>query len=109
MVDLLLQRGATIEAKGSNGSTPLWIAAAGGHLDAMKLLLKKGAATEAKDNDGSTALWIATQKGHFGAVRLLLEKGANPNIEAMGSTPLQNAKAGGYRDIAQLLQQAGAK
>jgi ankyrin repeat protein len=108
-VNLLLEKGADVESRDKNGSTPLWIAAADGHVDVMNLLLKKGAAIDAKDNNGCTPLWIATQNGILGMVKLLLDKGANPNVEAMGSTPLQIAKAKGYREIAELLQQAETK
>jgi ankyrin repeat protein len=43
VVKLLLEKGADMERKSSNGRTPLWWAAEGGHEAVMKLLLEKGA------------------------------------------------------------------
>lgn len=42
-------------------------------------------------------------------VKLLLDNRADPNVESTGSTPLQVARAKNYKEIAELLRQAGPK
>jgi ankyrin repeat protein len=46
VVRALLERGANIEAKEGDGSTPLYVAAQNGHVDVVKLLLKRRANPE---------------------------------------------------------------
>ena len=123
MVELLLQKGANIEAAirsgvrlfrqrvgGDNGKTALCLAAEGGHTRVVKLLLQKGANIEAADGSwGGTALCIAAVGGHLGMVELLLQKGAN--IEAADSswrTTLSLAADGGHLGVVELLLQKGA-
>ena len=49
VVKLLLEKGADVESKSSNGRTPLSWAAENGHEAVVKLLLEKGADVESKD------------------------------------------------------------
>jgi ankyrin repeat protein len=70
-VQLLLDKGANIEAKHNNGSTALLVAALRGYKAIVQLLLDNGANIQAKDIDGKTALLLATLKGHEDVVRLL--------------------------------------
>ncbi len=64
IVQLLLDKGANIEAKDTDGWTPLMSAAVNGHEAVVQLLLGKGANIEAKDEDGWTPLLLAAEKGH---------------------------------------------
>ena len=57
VVKLLLEKGAELEAKDSDGRTPLRRAAENGHEAVVKLLLEKDAELEAKDSFGRTPLW----------------------------------------------------
>ena len=77
IVQLLLEKGAEIEAKDNYGRTPLSWAAENGHEATVKLLLEKGAEIEAKDNYGRMPLSWATENGREATVKLLLEKGAD--------------------------------
>jgi ankyrin repeat protein len=53
---LLLEHGATLEARDEEGDTPLIRAASFGGTNVVKVLLAKGANVDARDNRGMTAL-----------------------------------------------------
>lgn len=53
---LFVERGANVNARAGDGTTPLIIAAAGVKYNVVKYLLEKGADVKAKDNNGKTAL-----------------------------------------------------
>ncbi len=92
VVDLLLRKGANIDAKDNLGKTALHIAVSEGRLETVKILLKKGANIKALENDGKTALHIAACDGKLEIIDFLLQKGAD--IEAqdnLGQTALHNA------------------
>lgn len=63
IVQLLLERGASIEEKGELGITPLMQAVIRGHIKIVELLLIKGAEVSTKNVLGETALTFA---GKFG-------------------------------------------
>ena len=75
-VERLLSEGADINARASNGMTPLILASWMGHTKVVELLLRKGADVNAKTNTGSTALKLATERGHKKIIALLHEYGA---------------------------------
>jgi ankyrin repeat protein len=112
---LLLEKGASVEARDEGGGTALIAAAGHGEADVVRLLLDKGADIEAKDNEGITALIAAAcdcpiidMPDTDDSVRLLLENGAN--IEAKdkrGYTALMAAAAWGRASILQILLDKG--
>jgi ankyrin repeat protein len=58
VVELLLNKGADVEAKAGDEGTALHIVAKHGHKAVVQLLLDRGANVEAKTKDGETALYI---------------------------------------------------
>jgi hypothetical protein len=58
-IEALLDRGAAIERRDSEGCTPLLVAARQGHIKAVKLLLERGADPEAVDAKGRGAPALA--------------------------------------------------
>lgn len=77
-LQLLLEKGANIEARTDFYSqTSLMLAAQGGHYAVVRLLLKEGAAINARDARQWTALIVAAESGREAVVRLLVEKGAD--------------------------------
>ena len=54
--ELLLLKGADIEARDKDGRTPLFIACSKNNVDICALLISKGADVNAKDNRGWTPL-----------------------------------------------------
>uniref|UniRef100_A0A8C1PLK2 Uncharacterized protein n=1 Tax=Cyprinus carpio TaxID=7962 RepID=A0A8C1PLK2_CYPCA len=71
-VNLLLQRGASVNLPDESGRTPLSYACEMGHLDAVKILVKSGADPEAADAWGNTALMYAAAAGHSAVVEFLV-------------------------------------
>jgi ankyrin repeat protein len=115
-VQLLLQKGATIDARDDTGLTPLVWALHHGHSDVVALLIEKGAKENLKageleriDRRHRTALTRAVLSGNEVVVQLLLEKGAQIEAEdKTGATALLCASHKGHQTIAELLLDRGA-
>ncbi|GJQ80579.1 hypothetical protein Trydic_g19983 [Trypoxylus dichotomus] len=71
---LLLEKGADVNAKASNGFTALHFAAIHGHLDMFKLLREKGADINAQTEDGSTPRDFVEQMHHSPILAYLTEE-----------------------------------
>ncbi len=63
------------------GRTALMIAAAEGHVDAVRLLVEAGSDLHLVDEEGSTALSLARSYGHLDVAALLAEAGARLELE----------------------------
>lgn len=88
---LLLKKGATVNAADYKQNTALILASQAGHLPLVKELLAYGANVHAKCNDGRTALMFASQKGHFEVVVVLFAAGALLNdCDSAGLTALHH-------------------
>ena len=99
-----------MNARGKYGYTPLVNAAAGGHVDAVRLLLDEGAPPSLATDDGGTALYWAASEGHDSVVRLLLDRGALVDaIRVRDWTPLTAAIYNGHESVALILLKAGAR
>ena len=79
LVHLMLQRGASVEARCADQITPLMHAVNHGYLSILELLLRRGAQIDSM-TAGWTALHKAADMVNVSMVKLLLEKGAD--IEA---------------------------
>lgn len=75
-IELLLERGAEIDARAPNGNTPLMMAAGFGSIDGAVLLVRKGADTTLKNKAGMTAADYARRGGHDVLARQLEEVAA---------------------------------
>jgi ankyrin repeat protein len=93
VVQLLLEKGADVEARTTTRETAVYETALKGHKAVVQLLLEKEANIEARDKTGQTAIYVAASTGHEEIVRLLLEKGAD--VEAMASGYLRRTARGG--------------
>ena len=116
-VKVLLRYEANIEARGTikiDGEvildcTALWIAAAKGHFDVVRLLIEQNAEVDCRISSNSTPLRAAAFGGYLDIVRCLVENGADVNAHACGnSTPLMTTCHSGHLDVASYLLEHGA-
>ena len=116
-VKVLLRYEANIEARGTikiDGEvildcTALWIAAAKGHFDVVRLLIEQNAEVDCRISSNSTPLRAAAFGGYLDIVRCLVENGADVNAHACGnSTPLMTTCHSGHLDVASYLLKHGA-
>ena len=77
MVQLLLNKGANVNAQGGKFGNALQAASYEGHKEVVQLLLDKGADVNAQGGDEyGSALQAASSKGHDEVVQLLRDRGA---------------------------------
>ena len=70
-MEMLVEKGADVNAKKYSGKTSIMLACVKGHTEAVRLLIEKGADVNAKANDGSTAFTIASEKEHTDIMLIL--------------------------------------
>ena len=106
----LLERGIPVDARTSDGTTPLLIAAASGHAEMIGLLLERGAQVNLGDRQGDTALMAAVRAGSVESIGKLLAAGAEVDQpDKLGNRALTFARRTGRTDVQRLLQRAGAR
>lgn len=108
-VELLIDKGADVNAQGGLHGSALQAASCKGHEQIIKLLLNKGANVNAQRGHYGNALQAASYKGHKHTVKLLLNKGANINAQSgFYGNALQAASYNGHKQIVKLLLDKGA-
>lgn len=114
VAEVLLDRGADVNARERCANTPLHLAARNGHLATARVLVDRGADTDAMEADSlSTALVLACDAGHWDIAKLLVERGADVNMTGILGSPLSYAESArneaGSDEVAKLLRRRGAK
>jgi len=88
----LVQRGAAVNAKASNGRTPVMLATCSskGSFGLVKFLIQQGARLDMQDDEGWSTLFFACDHMNYALIRwLLLRRHADLNEKAKdGQTPL---------------------
>ena len=115
--ELLIDKGADINAKDDTGGTPLFWAALEGNEEVAELLIRQGADVNAAGPKGWTALHWAVAMAQKKSVELLIGEGADVNAkDVIYGTPLDNvgrfydtATKAKEADLANLLRKHGAK
>src|SRR5262249_51060934 len=107
-VELLLKKGADVNAKNKLGATPLHRCAT--NYEKAKLLIDAGADVKVTTKAERTPLTLAARKaGNSKTVKLLLDKGADAKERnARGIHPIHVAAACGDLETVKLLVEAGA-
>ncbi|XP_025898138.1 ankyrin repeat domain-containing protein 27 isoform X2 [Nothoprocta perdicaria] len=112
LVDVLVAKGAVVNATDYHGSTPLHLACQKGYQNVTLLLLHYKASTDAQDNNGNTPLHLACTYGHEDCVKALVYYDVHScrlDIgNEKGDTPLHIAARWGYQGIIEVLLQNGA-
>ncbi len=136
MMELLIAKGADVNAREGHGFTPLHLVSGiiGTNEECAALLIANGADVNAKDNENATALHWALFGGDEGMARMLVDKGAQVDVFAasglgrvdkveeflkqnpgllyaevlQGWTPLHFAARCGRQEVAALLLSKGA-
>src|SRR5208283_3075670 len=109
-VKSLLDKGAPVDGKNTDGWTALMLASGNGRMDVMQLLIERGADINAKETGAEvTSLMLASHQGQIEVVKLLLDKGAHIDAHAKnGETALMGASFEGRAEVVELLLERGA-
>ena len=107
---LLTEDGSSkINEVGGRFGSATQAAAAGGHLEVVKMLLESGADVNLQGGSYGTPLQAAAAGGQVSVVQLLLQVGADVNIQGgLYGNPLQAAAVIGQDHVVQLLLEHGA-
>lgn len=105
IAELLIERGAFVNAQSDGGWTPLHIACDKGSAKIVATLLKAGALVNEKLLNGATPLHWAAQGGHVEAVKCLLQAQGikKTSRDSFGATPFLRAAQNHHKEVVELL------
>ena len=99
-MNLLLDKGAEVNAKDSSSCTALIFAAQNGHTEIVRTLLDKGAAVNATNYKSETALMYAARNSQVNIVKILKNaspKKPHPDSVPPATRPVENSWANRHR------------
>ena len=107
LLDLLCDKGASLDVRNGAGDRPLCVASRYGHVAAVQRLLDRGSPLCLKFDTGFTEdsiLCLAAMGGHWPVVSLLLDRGASVlKKDEAGWQSLRYAAYHGHADVLRLL------
>jgi len=111
MIDLLLRKGADVNAKSDTGQNALHFAASKSNISTVRTLLSHKCSARVRDKRGQLSLHRAAAVGSVPILKLLLEEGKSPlNVADIdGLTALHHAVSEGHGEAALVLLRAGAE
>ena len=98
-----------LEEVDPDGGTPLYLAAANGHEELVKLLLSHNVSVNTATNDGQTPLHGAALAGQLGIFKLLVEKGSDINAKQSELSVLDIVTLYRNHDCIDYLRSVGAR
>ncbi|OLN96219.1 Ankyrin-3-like protein 3 [Colletotrichum chlorophyti] len=109
VVELLVEKGASVNVMDENGVMPLTYAAIHGQDIVAQFLVRRAAAINFENQHGHTPLHQAVSSGYKTITELLVENGAHiDHRDQSGQTPLHRAAFFGRTTIVELLVEKGA-
>ncbi|KAB8271817.1 ankyrin repeat-containing domain protein [Aspergillus minisclerotigenes] len=111
IIDLLLKKGADVNAKSNSGQNALHFASSKANLSTVRTLIANKCSARVKDKRGQLALHRAAAIGSSPIIKVLLQDGKSPvNATDMdGLTALHHAISEGHGEAAITLLKAGAE
>lgn len=107
ILELLCDKGATLDARNGFGDRPICVASRNGHVAIVQKLVDRGSPLAAKFDTGfreDSPLCLAAMGGHFQLCSLLLSRGAKVlKKDERGWQPIRCAAHHGHPDVLQLL------
>jgi ankyrin repeat protein len=109
-VQILIEKGASVNVVTNDNKTPLHWASERGNLKTVALLIEKGASVNAVTTDNHTPLHRASECGNLKTVALLIEKGASVNaVTNDNKTPLNwVSRWGDWKRVALLIEKGAS-
>uniref|UniRef100_A0A1A8N2G5 non-specific serine/threonine protein kinase n=1 Tax=Nothobranchius pienaari TaxID=704102 RepID=A0A1A8N2G5_9TELE len=108
IIEVLMRKGADIQANDKTGANAVYHAARHGHVDTLRFLHDNRCPLDVQDKCGETALHVAARYGNVDVVSYLCSIRSNPNLTDLEKeTPLHCAAWHGYSAVARALCQAG--
>jgi len=105
LVQLLVERGASLTQHGYSNGAPLYFAATRGNAEIAAYLISQGACVNDTTNYGYTPLWAAVAYRHVAVIKLLMAHGADPNLKGYDdSSAMKTAQNFNGTDILDLLR-----
>jgi ankyrin repeat protein len=109
LVELLLERGAALEARDVDGDTPLFWAAHAGNAEVFEVLIAGGADPNASNTRHQTLLHYAARGGSAAVIEMVLARPVDINArDRDNGVPLHRAVLWNHREATRRLIAAGA-
>ena len=109
IAEMLIERGAVVDAEEGGRWTPLHAAASGNAVEAAEMLIERGSNVHAKDDIDLTPLHEAALVNAVETAELLIKRGANIRAgNSIGLTPLHEAAWNDSLEAAAMLIEYGA-